>query len=144
MREITANYSIGFRQHALSAYPFSNFCQRIQQIQTCKTTLITRYILHEIQPLFDDHKRDIRLEFGFIGYSDCIITVFPHHTDNGMNAGYDEMFVSEVPAYLTNSNNLENAMYVFNLFANLKIAMLTSLLGAIILCLQLMLCSCWM
>ncbi|KAL0086856.1 hypothetical protein F4703DRAFT_1539113 [Phycomyces blakesleeanus] len=70
---------------------FSNFCQRIQQIQTCKTTLITRYILHEIQPLFDDHKRDIRLEFGFIGYSDCIITVFPHHTDNGMNAGYDEV-----------------------------------------------------
>lgn len=65
-------------------------------LNICETTLITRYILHAIQPLFDDHERDIRLEFtftepanshnrevSFTGRPDFIITVFPHQTDGG-------------------------------------------------------------
>ncbi|KAG1447803.1 hypothetical protein G6F55_010941 [Rhizopus delemar] len=69
-----------------------------------ETKLITRYIIHAIQPLFDDHERDIRLEFtftepadnynrevSFTGCPDCIITVFPHQTDDGVNVGYGEV-----------------------------------------------------
>ncbi|CEP11401.1 hypothetical protein [Parasitella parasitica] len=67
----------------------------------CETTLITRYVLPAIQHLFD---RDIRLEFtftepadnynrevGFTGRPDCIITIFPHQTDNGVNVGFGEV-----------------------------------------------------
>ncbi|KAI9244742.1 hypothetical protein EDC94DRAFT_590698 [Helicostylum pulchrum] len=56
-----------------------------------------------MQPLFDDHERDIRLKFtftepadnhnrevSFTGCPDCIISVFPHQTDNAMNVGYGE------------------------------------------------------
>ncbi|CAO3674037.1 unnamed protein product [Rhizopus stolonifer] len=70
----------------------------------CETKLITRYILHAMQPLFDDHERDIRLEFtftepsdnhnrevSFTGCPDCIISVFPHQTDNAVNVGYGEV-----------------------------------------------------
>ncbi|CAO3616190.1 unnamed protein product [Mucor fragilis] len=70
----------------------------------CETKLITRYILHAMQPLFDDHERDIRLEFtftepadnynrevSFTGCPDCIISVFPHQTDNAVNLGYGEV-----------------------------------------------------
>lgn len=69
-----------------------------------ETKLITRYIIHAIQPLFDDHERDIRLEFtftepadnhnrevSFTGCPDCIITVFSHQTDDGVNVGYGEV-----------------------------------------------------
>jgi hypothetical protein len=70
----------------------------------CETKLITRYILHAMQPLFDDHERDIRLEFtftepadnhnrevSFTGCPDCIISVFPHQADNAVNVGYGEV-----------------------------------------------------
>lgn len=72
-------------------------------LDICDTTLVTRYILHAIQSLFDDHERDIRLKFAFTessdnhnpevsftGYPECIITVFPYQTDDGVNVGYDE------------------------------------------------------
>lgn len=70
----------------------------------CETTLITGYILHAIQSLFDDHERDIRLEFtftipadspdqavSFTGNPDCIISMFPHQTDDKVNMGYGEV-----------------------------------------------------
>ncbi|KAG1135864.1 hypothetical protein G6F37_012442 [Rhizopus arrhizus] len=55
-----------------------------------------------IQPLFDDHDKNIRLDFTltepadkslthastFNGNTDCIITSFMHETDNGVNIGY--------------------------------------------------------
>lgn len=69
-----------------------------------ETTLITRYILPALQPLFDNHERNIRLEFtsteladkpkrppSFNGCPDCIIAVFPHQTDDGVNVGYGEV-----------------------------------------------------
>ncbi|KAI8329251.1 hypothetical protein EDC96DRAFT_560674 [Choanephora cucurbitarum] len=36
----------------------------------CKTKPITRYILHAMEPSFDDYERDIRLEFTFIKLAD--------------------------------------------------------------------------
>lgn len=53
------------------------------------------------------------------------------------------MSFSEAPSYLTNFSNLKTFCIFFNLFANLKIPMLISLLGVVILCLQLTLCSYW-
>lgn len=79
-----------------------------------ETTLITRYVLPAIQPLFDDHDRDVRLEFTFTepadnynrevcftGRPDCIITIFPHQTDNGVNVGFGEVkkFNSRRPSF---------------------------------------------
>ncbi|ORX45665.1 hypothetical protein DM01DRAFT_1294422 [Hesseltinella vesiculosa] len=69
-----------------------------------EATLITRYLLPALQPLFDDHEQNIRLEFtstefadkhkrppNFNGCPDCIITSFPHQTDDGVNAGFGEV-----------------------------------------------------
>jgi hypothetical protein len=70
-----------------------------------ETTYITRYILLMIQPLFDDHDKNIRLDFTltepadkspthastFNGNTDCIITSFMHEADNGVNIGYREV-----------------------------------------------------
>ncbi|KAG0865779.1 hypothetical protein G6F16_009967 [Rhizopus arrhizus] len=69
-----------------------------------ETTYITRYILPMIQPLFDDHDKNILLDFTltepvdkspthastFNDNTDCIITSFMHETDNGVNIGYRE------------------------------------------------------
>ncbi|KAI7873133.1 uncharacterized protein EV154DRAFT_528726 [Mucor mucedo] len=69
-----------------------------------ETRLIARYILHAIQPLFDDDELDIKLDFTFTervdtqnreislaGCPDCIISIYPHQTDNAMNLGYGEV-----------------------------------------------------
>lgn len=70
---------------------------------TCETTLITRYILHTLQPLFDDLDNDVRLDFTFTlpaepnqilhlqGSPVCIIAVSPHQTDDIIHVGYGEM-----------------------------------------------------
>ncbi|KAL4206234.1 hypothetical protein AB4K20DRAFT_1923996 [Rhizopus microsporus] len=69
-----------------------------------ETTYITRYILLMIQPLFDDHDKNIRLDFTFTeptdkspthaptfnGNPDCIIMSFMHEIDNDINIGYGE------------------------------------------------------
>ncbi|KAG1152309.1 hypothetical protein G6F37_001433 [Rhizopus arrhizus] len=69
-----------------------------------ETTLITRYIVPLLQPLFDNDDLNIRLDFtaielaekckrppNFNGCPDCIITRFPHQTDDGINIGYGEV-----------------------------------------------------
>ncbi|KAI9276042.1 hypothetical protein BY458DRAFT_143541 [Sporodiniella umbellata] len=69
-----------------------------------ETTLITRYIAPLLQPLFDNDDLNIRLDFtateaaekckrppNFNGCPDCIITCFPHQTDDGFNIGYGEV-----------------------------------------------------
>jgi hypothetical protein len=69
-----------------------------------ETTLITRYIVPLLQPLFDNDDLNIRLDFtatelaekckrppNFNGCPDCIITRFPHQTDEGINIGYGEV-----------------------------------------------------
>lgn len=73
----------------------------------CETKLITIVsILHAIQqqPLFDGREQDIQLEItctgpadkhnlevSFTGCPDCIISLFPHQTNNAVNVGYGEM-----------------------------------------------------
>ncbi|CEI98996.1 hypothetical protein RMCBS344292_13091 [Rhizopus microsporus] len=67
-------------------------------------TLITRYILPALQPLFDDDDSKTRLEFAcsdpanideqspiFNGCPDFTITVFTLQTNGGMNAGCGEV-----------------------------------------------------
>ncbi|EPB86798.1 hypothetical protein HMPREF1544_06414 [Mucor circinelloides 1006PhL] len=69
-----------------------------------ETTLITRYIVPLLQPLFDKDDLNIRLDFtatelaekckrppNFNGCPDCIITRFPHQTDDGINIGYGKV-----------------------------------------------------
>ncbi|KAG1050142.1 hypothetical protein G6F43_007561 [Rhizopus delemar] len=70
-----------------------------------ETTYITRYILPMIQPLFDDHDKNIRLDFTFTepadkspthahifnGNPDCIVASFMHETDNCVSIGYGEV-----------------------------------------------------
>ncbi|CAO3700880.1 unnamed protein product [Rhizopus stolonifer] len=65
-----------------------------------EATLITRYIVPLLQPLFDNDDLNIRLDFtatefaekckrppNFNRCPDCIITRFPHQTDDGFNIG---------------------------------------------------------
>ncbi|CEG83029.1 hypothetical protein RMATCC62417_17007 [Rhizopus microsporus] len=69
-----------------------------------ETTLITRYIVPLLQPLFDNGDLNIRVDFtatelaekckrplNFNRRPDCTITRFPHQTDDGINIGYDEV-----------------------------------------------------
>ncbi|KAI9012692.1 hypothetical protein CLU79DRAFT_722191 [Phycomyces nitens] len=69
-----------------------------------ETTLIVRYIVPLLEPLFDNDDLNIQLNFTgselaekykrppqFNGCPDCIITCFPHQTDNGINVGYGEV-----------------------------------------------------
>jgi hypothetical protein len=69
-----------------------------------ETTFITRYTVHLLQSLFDNDDLIIRLDFtatevadkhkrppNFNGYLDCIITAFPHQSDDGINSGYGEV-----------------------------------------------------
>ena len=73
-------------------------------IEISETAFITRYILPALQPLFDNHERNIRFEFsctdladnhkrssGFNGCPDCTITIFQHQTDDGVNVGFSEV-----------------------------------------------------
>ncbi|KAI7847693.1 hypothetical protein BDC45DRAFT_451436, partial [Circinella umbellata] len=69
-----------------------------------ETAFITRYILPALQPLFDNHERNIRFEFsctdladnhkrssGFNSCPDCTITIFQHQTDDGVNVEFGEV-----------------------------------------------------
>ncbi|CEP13528.1 hypothetical protein [Parasitella parasitica] len=82
-----------------------------------ETTLITRYIVPLLPPLFDNDDLNIRLDFtatelaekckrppNFNGCPDCIITRFPHQTDDGINIGYGEVKKSSMASnhYLVN------------------------------------------
>ncbi|KAG0162917.1 hypothetical protein DFQ30_001020, partial [Apophysomyces sp. BC1015] len=73
-------------------------------LEISETTLITRYLVPALQPLFDHRERNVRLEFtatdladkqkrppSFNGSPDCIITTFPHATDDGINVGFGEV-----------------------------------------------------
>ncbi|SAM09810.1 hypothetical protein [Absidia glauca] len=74
-----------------------------------EATLITRYLLPALQPLFDNRERNVRLEFtatdladkkkgppSFNGSPDYVITIFPHATDDGINIGFGEVKSSVV------------------------------------------------
>lgn len=69
-----------------------------------ENTLINRYIAPLLQPLFDNDRLNIRLDFSgteladkvkrppsFNGCPDCMIRRFPHQTDDGINIGYGEV-----------------------------------------------------
>ncbi|SAM03024.1 hypothetical protein [Absidia glauca] len=82
-----------------------------------EATLITRYIVPLLQPLFDNDNLNIKLDFtatdlsekykrpsSFSGCPVCSITVFPHQTDKDINNDYNEIKGSS----MTDNHRLEN------------------------------------
>ncbi|KAF7720543.1 hypothetical protein EC973_007596, partial [Apophysomyces ossiformis] len=95
-------------------------------LEIWETTLITRYLVPALQPLFDHRERNVRLEFtatdladkhkrppSFNGSPDCIITTFPHATDDGVNIGFGEVKRSTIAGdhFLVNWDLVRLAMF---------------------------------
>ncbi|ORX62855.1 hypothetical protein DM01DRAFT_1007454 [Hesseltinella vesiculosa] len=95
--------------------------------QMSETTLITRYLVPLLQPLFDNKNKSIRIEFTatdradsskrppqFTGSPDCILTIFPHATDDGVNVGFGEIKKMTKDHYLVNWDLVRLALFAKN------------------------------